>query len=190
MGSKKRIDMSCPVLSVRPKDISELILPARKIEFESCKKLKTRSDSELSKKNGGIIHPKGIFSRNILGYFIWRIWGFSNIFQKKSVFTSFHLSLSSFLSRLLSSFSSCLFFSLSSSLALLSCLVLSSLLFSCLSSAVFSSLSVPVFFLCLSLSLSLSISVWCCGRVVVLCLCHVLWCVCGVVCGAVCVVWQ
>ena len=36
---------------------SELIPPDRKIEFESCK----RSDSELSKKNGGIIRPKGIF---------------------------------------------------------------------------------------------------------------------------------
>ena len=46
---------------------SELILPARKIEFESCQHLETRSDSELSQKNGGIIRPKGIFFRNILG---------------------------------------------------------------------------------------------------------------------------
>ena len=56
-------------VTVRPKKFSDLIPPARKIEFESSKKkIKTRSDSELSKKNGGIIRPKGFFFfRIILG---------------------------------------------------------------------------------------------------------------------------
>ena len=35
---------------MRAENNSELIPQARKIEFESCKQLKTRSDSELSKK--------------------------------------------------------------------------------------------------------------------------------------------
>ena len=62
-----------------------------------------------------------------------------------------------------------------------SCLVSSAPVLSCF--VFFRLLSVPVFFLCHSLSpsLSLSISVWCCGRVDVLC--------CVLCCG-VCVVWH
>ena len=44
-----------------------------------------RSDSELSKKNGGIIRPKGICFRNILSWFIRRVWGSWNIFLKKII---------------------------------------------------------------------------------------------------------
>ena len=57
---------------------------ARKIEFESCKELKKRSDSELSKKNGGLIRPKGIFFEtcwpNSSGGFV----GSQTFFQEKS----------------------------------------------------------------------------------------------------------
>ena len=51
---------ACPI-SVQPENNSELIPRARKIEFESCKSLEKRPDSEPSKKNGGRIRPKGIF---------------------------------------------------------------------------------------------------------------------------------
>ena len=52
---------SVPFVTVRARKRSlNFILPTRKIEFELCIYLKTRSDSELSKKNGGIIRPKGI----------------------------------------------------------------------------------------------------------------------------------
>ena len=53
--------------SVRPKNISDLIPAARKIEFESCKELKTRSDSELPKKNWRNNSSELDFFRNILG---------------------------------------------------------------------------------------------------------------------------
>ena len=96
--------------TVRAENISKFILPARKIEFESCKEMKKRSDSKLSKKNGGIIRPKGIvfetFWANSPGGFEG-----SQTFFKKNIL---HLHLSSF--SLSSSLSSSLFFSLSSSL--------------------------------------------------------------------------
>ena len=56
--------------TVRPKNISELMPRARKIEFESCKKLKTRSDSELSKEKWKNNLSEKDFFRNILGQFI------------------------------------------------------------------------------------------------------------------------
>ena len=71
---------------MRAETHSELIHRARKIEFESCKKLEKRSDSEISKKNGGIMRRKEFF------FFSKHL---SNIFQKKSFSTSFHLYLSS-----------------------------------------------------------------------------------------------
>ena len=118
---------------------SELILPARKIEFESCKKMKKKGQIlNFRRKDGGIIRPKRIVFRNSLGKFIWRIW-VSNILQKKEefCFTSFHLSLHflfDFPFRLLSSFSSCLFiFSF-----IFSLLFIVSLLFSFLSLLVLS----------------------------------------------------
>ena len=91
---------------------------------------------------------------------------------------------------------SCLVSPLSSSLAFLSCLVFSCLVLFCLlSPSLLLSLLCRLLFspcpcvclslclcLCLCLPVSLSISVWCCGRLVVLCC--VLCCgVCGVVCG-------
>ena len=51
-------------VTVRAENFSELIPATRKIEFESCKYLKKPSDSELSKKNGGIIRPRRIFSKH------------------------------------------------------------------------------------------------------------------------------
>ena len=141
------------------------------------------SDSELSKKNGGIIRPKGIF-------FFETFWANSSggfegsetfFAKKKSSFLSslclFHF-LFHFPFHILSSFSSCLFSCLSSSLfsllffsfvfhllsSLFSSLVLSrlsSFIFPCLLVLCRLLLSSPVLslFLCLSLSPCLSLSV-------------------------------
>ena len=49
--------------SVRAETLSDLFSQTRKIEFESCKQLKTRSDSELSKGKW----RKGIFLRTNFG---------------------------------------------------------------------------------------------------------------------------
>ena len=152
-----------------PLIISELIPWARKIEFESCKYLKTRSDSELSKKNGRIIRPKGIFFETFWANSSGGFGGSQTFFRKKSVFhlvsslslftfsvifsLLFH-PVSSFLVHLLSSCSSCLFSCLAHSLflsylfssfdlLLSSCLVSppsSSLVLSRLSSFIFSCL--------------------------------------------------
>ena len=59
---------SSPLAStVPPENISELISRAGKIEFESCKYLKKRSDSELSKKTWRNNSSERDFFRNILG---------------------------------------------------------------------------------------------------------------------------
>ena len=162
------------VFTVPPENISELIPRARKIEFELCKYLKTRSDSELSKKNGGIIRPKGIFSKH---FWLIHLAGLRVLKHKKNLFFHLYLfsfSLSSslffFILSLLSSFifsclfSSLLFHLLVSSLFLSrSSLFLSSLFSLLASSSLFLSC---LLFSCLVLSLSVSVSVWCC----------VLWC--------------
>ena len=74
---------------MQPGTFSELILRVRKIEFESCKQLKKRSDSELSKKNGGTIRPEIFF-------WVETFWAHSSggcegsetLFTKKSSFLS------------------------------------------------------------------------------------------------------
>ena len=123
---------------------------------------------------------------------------FSNIFQKKKTYflSSLFISISpfsldllifSFIFSFMSFFIFSVLFRLLSSLSslLLSCLLLFrfvlSSLFSCL---VLSCLSSSVFPVSLCLCLSLSVSVWCCGRVVVLC-CVVLCVRCGVLCRVV-----
>ena len=138
------------------------------------------------RKRGGTIRPDGIFFETCWANSSRGFEGLETFFKKKCFF---HLvsSLSSFsLSSSLFTLHSCLVLSflfhlllhscLVSSSAVLSCFLFFCLLLSCLSSAVFSSLSGPVFFLCLCHSLS--VSMWCCGRVVVLC------CGCGVSCVA------
>ena len=133
--------------TVRPKTHSELIPWARKLEFESCKLLKTRSDSELSKKNGGQFVRKGFF-------FFETFWanssggfeGSETFFTKKTLLSSFSLFNFSFIFPFIYSLLFCFIFSLFFILSLfLSCffsLLVFSLLFSCLSSSLslFSSL--------------------------------------------------
>ena len=143
-----------------------------------------RPDSELSKKNGGIIRPKGIFSKYFGPIHLAGLRGLKHFFFHfflNPLF--FHLSLCS----------SCLFSCLACSLFLSS--LFSSLLFSSLLSPLSSFLAFLscLFFSCLvlSLSLSLSLSFSLCLRVmlcVVLCgvcrwwswCCWWSWCVFGV----------
>ena len=91
-----------------------------KIEFESCKQLgeEKRSDSDRSKKNGGIFRPKRIFSKHFEPIHSGGFGGSSNIFFRKKcfhLFSSRSLFILPFI--FLSSFSCCLFFSLSSDLS-------------------------------------------------------------------------
>ena len=107
----------------------------------ACKQLKTRSDHELSKENGGIIRPRGIFSKHFLSLSLSLFRLLSSLFHLLSslVFSlPVHLLSSLVLSLLFHLHLSCLVFSCLFHL-LLSCLV-----FSCLCS--------------LSLSLSLPLS--------------------------------
>ena len=53
-------------ITVRPKNISELIPAAHKIEFESCKSPKHGKILNFRRKNRGIIRTEWIFFRNIL----------------------------------------------------------------------------------------------------------------------------
>ena len=102
---------------------SEIILPTQKIEFESCKYLEKRSDSELLQKNGGILRPKSFFFSKHFGLIHLAGLRVLKHFLKKNIFFLFSF-ISIFLYfpiHLLSSFSSCLFFSLSFSLPSLSC---------------------------------------------------------------------
>ena len=152
---------------MRPETHSELIPPARKIEFESCKKCKkTRSDSEFSKKMEEYFVRKDFFETFRANY-LAGLWVLNHFSQKSSlssrfIFIFIFSLVFSFIFSLLVPLVSSLFALLfsSSSLAFLSCLVLS------LSLSLFLCLSFSVFFLCLSLSLSLSLSVRvsvCCG---------------------------
>ena len=159
-----------------PETHSELIPPARKIEFESCEYLKKRSDSELSKKKGGIIRPRVFFFETLranssggfqgpqtfFGFFSTRFISIS-LFMFSFIFSLlFHLVSSSifdlFSHFLFHLFSTALLSSLSSSLAFSSCLVFSRLVLSPLSLSLFLCLLSLSLFLCL-LSLSLSLSV-------------------------------
>ena len=127
---------------MRPNKFSDLTLPAPKIEFESCILLKTRSDSELSKKKWRNNSSERIFSKHFGPIHLVGLRVLKHFSQKKKVFSPRFISLSlHFPFRILSSFSSCLFFSLSSSLSSSSCL------FSCLASSPFqSSLCSSLFF--------------------------------------------
>ena len=160
---------------------SELIHPARKIEFESCKKLKKKQNGQIlnfRRKNGGIIRSKGIFFETFWANSSGGFEG-SQTFKKKKKLSSRFISIFlHFLFHLLSSFSYFIFSCLSSLLFhlfvsslflsrlpffIFSCLLVSfrllSSLFFCLSFSVFLSLSpFSVAFLCL-LSLSLSVPV-------------------------------
>ena len=194
-------------ITVHQKTFSDFILPTRKIEFESCKKLKTRSDSELSKKiwrndsseetfwansNGGFEGPQTFSGKKHLFFHLVSSLSLHFLFHLLSCFSLFSLLLSCFfslffiLSLLLSCFFS-LFFILS--LLLPSCLVSLSLsLFLCLSLSLSFSVSLLSVSLCFCQSLSLSVFLCLCLRVV---LCVVLCCVvlcCVVLCCVVCVV--
>ena len=153
--------------------------------------MKTRSDSELSKKNGGIIRPRGFFFETFWANSPGRFGGLETFFKKKIVFSfiSFCLHLVSSLvllllssclvSSLLSIFSSLVFHLLSS------CLVFSFVVFHLLSSClVFSFLVLCCLSFSLSLSLCVSVSLCLCLRVV---LCVVVLCgVCGFKNASVC----
>ena len=179
------IYLSLYTYTVRPKTFSDLIHPTRKIEFEACKYLKTLSDSEISKKNGRIIRPRGIFSKHCG---LIHLAGLRVLKHLKNNYLFFHFVpslslfiLSSFSSSLLSLFhllsllhlvcSLVLFllsFSLPSALPLsfiLSLVLsrLSSFIFSCLVSSLLfhlllSRLSSFIFSCLVSLSLSLFLS--------------------------------
>ena len=150
------------MLTVRPKKFSDSIHPARKIEFESCKLLKTRSDSELSKKKGGIMRPKGIFFRNIFGLIHLADLRVLKHFWGKSFFLSSSLSsLSLFIFSFIFPFIFCLLFHLVSSLVLLLLFSSLDLHFFCLLSSLFIFslfFILSLLFSCLSFSVSLSLS--------------------------------
>ena len=165
-SSQRGVGVGENTLTVRFLTHSELIPRARKIEFESCKKMKKkkkRPDSELSKKNGGINRPTGIFSKHFRLIQLAGLRVLKHFFEKNFTSISLHFVFHfpfhfpfSFLFHLFSSFSSCLTSLLSCLSSFSSCLIFS-LLLSCFFSLLVLSLLSSFIFTCLFSPLSSSL---------------------------------